>query len=200
MARHPTSRAILFPSNRPEADAMAANFFDADHDLQKALARSLGPTFAQWQPMLSDFGAWVATEVDQAATYTDRQAPPVLAAYAPNGKLANHILQNPGWLGVSREAYRRGVVGLNYGEQPATFLLTFAMGYLLSQADVSLHCPVTMTGAVAYVLSRQGPAAVRDRYLPMLTRRDGEALTGGTWATEIHGGSDVGGTTTVARP
>jgi alkylation response protein AidB-like acyl-CoA dehydrogenase len=57
-----------------------------------------------------------------------------------------------------------------------------------------------MTGAVAYVLSRQGPAAVRDRYLPMLTRRDGEALTGGTWATELHGGSDIGGTTTVARP
>lgn len=179
---------------------MAANFFDTDHDLQKALARSLGPALAQWRPMLSDFGAWVATDVDQAAAYTDRQAPPVLAAYAPDGKLANHILQNPGWLAVSREAYRRGVVGLNYGDTPAPFLLTFAMGYLLSQADVSLHCPVTMTGAVAYVLSRQGPAALRDSYLPLLTRRDGEALTGGTWATELHGGSDVGGTTTVARP
>ncbi|HEX7198140.1 MAG TPA: acyl-CoA dehydrogenase family protein, partial [Dongiaceae bacterium] len=179
---------------------MAANFFDADRDLQKALARSLGPAFAQWQPMLSDFGAWVATDVDTAAAYTDRQAPPVLAAYAPDGRIENRILQNPGWLAVSREAYRRGVIGLNYGETPAPFLLTFALGYLLSQADVSLHCPVTMTGAVAYILSRHGPAAVRDRYLPMLTRRDGEALTGGTWATELHGGSDIGGTTTVARP
>ncbi|HEX4571607.1 MAG TPA: acyl-CoA dehydrogenase family protein [Dongiaceae bacterium] len=179
---------------------MAANFFDADRDLQKALARNLGPTFAEWRPMLSDFGAWVATDVDAAAAYTDRQAPPVLAAYAPDGRIENRILQNPGWRAVSREAYRRGVVGLNYGKTPAPFLLTFALGYLLSQADVSLHCPVTMTGAVAYVLSRHGPAAVRDRYLPMLTRRDGEALTGGTWATELHGGSDIGGTTTVARP
>jgi alkylation response protein AidB-like acyl-CoA dehydrogenase len=57
-----------------------------------------------------------------------------------------------------------------------------------------------MTGAVAYILSRHGPAAVRARYLPLLTRRDGAALTGGTWATEKHGGSDIGGTTTVARP
>jgi alkylation response protein AidB-like acyl-CoA dehydrogenase len=28
---------------------------------------------------------------------------------------------------------------------------------------------------------------------------DGKALTGGTWATELHGGSDVGATTTTAR-
>ena len=88
----------------------------------------------------------------------------------PTDSLANRIRQNPGWEAVSREAYRRGVVGLNYGEAPAPFLLTFAMGYLLSQADVSLHCPVTMTGAVAYILSRHGPAAVRERYLPLLTR------------------------------
>ena len=128
---------------------MASNFFDADLNLQQALARSLGPAFEAWRPMLSDFGAWVATEVDAAAAYTDRHAPPVLEAYGPDGKLANRILQNPGWLAVSREAYRRGVVGLNYGEKPAPFLLTFALGYLLSQADVSLHCPVTMTGAVA---------------------------------------------------
>jgi alkylation response protein AidB-like acyl-CoA dehydrogenase len=57
-----------------------------------------------------------------------------------------------------------------------------------------------MTGAVAYILSRHGPPAVRERYLPRLTRTDGAALTGGTWATEQHGGSDIGGTTTVARP
>ncbi|HKF61793.1 MAG TPA: acyl-CoA dehydrogenase family protein [Dongiaceae bacterium] len=179
---------------------MAGNFFEADLNLQRALARSLGPAYDGWRPMLSDFGAWVATDVDAAASYTDRQAPPVLEAYGPDGRNANRILQNPGWLAVSREAYRRGVVGLNYGEARAPFLLTFAMGYLLSQADVSIHCPVTMTGAVAYVLARHGPATLRERYLPMLTRHDGEALTGGTWATELHGGSDIGGTTTVARP
>jgi alkylation response protein AidB-like acyl-CoA dehydrogenase len=178
---------------------MAENFFDADLNLQRALARSLGPAFEAWHPMLSDFGAWVATDVDAAASYTDRQAPPVLETYGPDGKTTNRILQNPAWLAVSREAYRRGVVGLNYGDTQAPFLLTFALGYLLSQADVSLHCPVTMTGAVAYVLARHGPPTLRERYLTMLTRRDGEALTGGTWATELHGGSDIGATTTVAR-
>ena len=56
-----------------------------------------------------------------------------------------------------------------------------------------------MTGAVAYVLDRFAPKEIRDRYLSELVRMDGEALTGGTWATELHGGSDVGATTTIAR-
>ena len=36
---------------------------------------------------------------------------PILETYAPDGSLANRIRQNPGWEAVSREAYRRGVVG-----------------------------------------------------------------------------------------
>jgi len=74
------------------------------------------------------------------------------------------------------------------------------MGYLLAQADISLHCPVTLTGAVAYVLKSHAPDAVRQRYLYDVIRMDGHAKTGGTWATEQHGGSDVGATTTVAIP
>jgi alkylation response protein AidB-like acyl-CoA dehydrogenase len=178
---------------------MVSNFFISDVDLQGRLRRVLGASYDSWQPLLADFGSWVAGEVDEAAAYTDRHAPPILAAYEADGRLANRILQNPGWLTVSREAYRRGVVGLNYGAAPAPFLLTFTLGYLLSQADVSLHCPITMTGAVAYVLARHAPPALRQRYLPELTRMDGQALTGGTWATERHGGSDIGATTTVAR-
>src|SRR5262249_46852695 len=128
------------------------NFYEADFNLQRLLERHLGASLAKWRPMLSSFGAWVACEVDRAAAYTDRHAPPILEAYERDGSLVNRIIQNPAWRSVSREAYRRGVVGLNHGDDPAPFLLTFAMGYLLSQADVSLHCPVTMTGAVAYVL------------------------------------------------
>jgi alkylation response protein AidB-like acyl-CoA dehydrogenase len=77
-------------------------------------------------------------------------------------------------------------------------LLTFTMGYLLAQADISLHCPVTLTGAVAYVLGSHAPDGVRQRFLYDVVRMDGLAKTGGTWATEQHGGSDVGATTTVA--
>ena len=72
------------------------------------------------------------------------------------------------------------------------------MGYVLAQSDISLHCPVTLTGAVAYVLGTHAPDAVRQRFLYDVVRMDGLAKTGGTWATEQHGGSDVGATTTTA--
>ncbi len=175
------------------------NLYTLDVNLQRVLTGLLGDDLARWESKLSEFGAWVGTEVDEQAQHTHRNAPPVLEPYDRDGKLVNHIRHNPLWDKVAREVYERGAVGLNYGEEPAPYLVTFAIGYLLSQADVSLHCPVTMTGAVAYVLDRFAPADVRNRYLELLTRTDGAALTGGTWATELQGGSDIGATTTVAR-
>ena len=177
----------------------APNVFDRDTNLQRTLARIAPEAAARWRAHLSDFGAWVAGEVDPAAEYTDRFARPALEPYDRDGGLVNRIRYNPSWRAVSREVYRRGIVGLTYGPDPAPFAIPFTMGCLLAQADISLHCPATMTGAVAYVLDRFAPEAVKSTYLSRLTRMDGEALSGGTWATELHGGSDVGATTTTAR-
>ncbi|MEA2778475.1 MAG: acyl-CoA dehydrogenase [Rhodospirillaceae bacterium] len=182
------------------AEVPSCKFFDSDLNLQRTLARLMERSAARWTAKLSAFGGWVGEEVDRSAAYTDRHGRPILATYDREGRVVNRIIKNPAWEAVSREVYRRGAVGLNYGDDPAPFLITFAMGYLLSQADVSLHCPVTMTGAVAYVLDRYAPAAIKARYLPELTRMDGQALSAGTWATELHGGSDIGATTTTTRP
>lgn len=176
-----------------------ANFYLADVNLRRLLGRTDPALIGQWEPTLAEFGAWVADEVDPASDYTHRHAPPILDSHDRDGRLVNRIRHNPAWRRVSREVYRRGAVSLNYDSPPAPFVVTFAMGYLLSQASVSLHCPVTMTGAVAHVLARFAPAALRDRFLPALLRTDGTALSAGTWATELHGGSDIGGTTTIAR-
>jgi len=148
---------------------------------------------------LAEFRDWVLSEVDAQANYTDRYAPPVLETYDRNGEVVNRIVANHWYEEQHQELYRRGIIGLPYVEN-APHLLSFTMGYLLAQADISLHCPVTLTGAVAYVLGSHAPQDVRDRYRYDLTRMDGYAKTGGTWATEQHGGSDMGATTTVAVP
>ena len=184
---------------RYERDTRGQNFFALDPNLQGILKAGAGGDPETWRETLSAFGAWVGDEVDAEAEQTDRFARPVLESYDRDGVLANHIRHDPAWDAVSREVYERGIVGLNYGDAPAPFLLTFAMGYLLSQADVSLHCPVAMTGAMAYVLERFAPREIKQRYLPELVRRDGRALTGGTWVTERQGGSDVGANQTTAR-
>lgn len=176
------------------------NFYEADAGLAAALGPQDGAAPARWRETLSDFGAWAGGALDAQAAYTDRHGRPALVPYDRDGRLTNHIRYNPLWEAAAREIYARGIVGLNYARPRAPFAITFAMGYLASQSDVSLHCPATMTGAVAYVLDRFAPEAVREAYLPRLVSMDGDALSAGTWATEQHGGSDIGATTTVARP
>lgn len=175
------------------------DLFALDANLRAELDRRDPSLLGRWAETLGDFGRFVGDDVDRAAEYTDRHGHPTLQSHDRDGRLANHVVTNPAWQDVSRRVYEKGAVGLNYADDPAPYLVTFSMGYLLSQADTSLHCPVTMTGAVAYVLDRFAPESVKRDYLHQLTRMDGQAKSAGTWATEQHGGSDVGATTTVAR-
>ena len=127
---------------------------------------------ADYSPQLADFRDWVRTEVDAQANYTDRYAPPALETYDRNGEVVNRIVLNRWYDEQHQELYRRGIIGLPYAEK-APHLLSFTMGYLLAQADISLHCPVTLTGAVAYVLGAHAPDAVRQRFLYDVIRMDG---------------------------
>ena len=179
--------------------ALDGNAYRADRNLQALLRRSAPWLTDDDAERLSSFGGWVATAVDEQADYTNRFAPPVLETLDEGGRPRTAVRHNPLYAAVHREVYERGIVGLNYGPGRRPYTLTFAMGYLLAQSDISIHCPVTLTGAVAHVLDRFVPEAVRDAYLPALTRMDGTALTGGTWVTEKQGGSDVGATETTAR-
>ncbi len=175
------------------------NVYLVDRNLQALLRRSAPWLTDADEDRLSGFGAWVATAVDRQADYTNRFAPPVLETLDEGGRPRSVVRHNPLYAAVHREVYERGIVGLNYGPAPRPFTLTFAMGYLLAQSDISIHCPVTLTGAVAYVLDRFAPQTVSEAYLPDLVRMDGAATTAGTWVTEKQGGSDVGATQTIAR-
>ncbi len=185
--------------------ARGTNFFETDTNLIRLLERRAPHVLEAHEQRLSEFGAWAGETLDAQAEYTDRFAPPRLDGYDLDGNRTGRVVFNRDYLNCHAEAYRRGAVGLAYlpeGKGPTgaqSHAACFTMGYMLSQADISIHCPVTMTGAVAHVLDSLAPAAVRDRYLPEMIRMDGLALSGGTWATELHGGSDVGATTTRAE-
>ena len=179
--------------------ALGGNAYRADRNLQSLLRRSAPWLTDSDAERLNGFGGWVATAVDEQADYTNRFAPPVLETLDEDGRPRTAVRHNPLYAAAHREVYERGIVGLNYGAARRPFTLTFAMGYLLAQSDISIHCPVTLTGAVAHVLDRFAPEAVRNAYLPRLVRTDGKAVSGGTWVTEKQGGSDVGATRTTAR-
>jgi alkylation response protein AidB-like acyl-CoA dehydrogenase len=176
------------------------NLFTTDRDLQRRLARRSPDLLPRFGDRLAEFGAWVGEAVEAQADYTSRHAPPRLESHDGTGAPAGRVVLNAEYRACHADAYRRGVIGLAFGPERAPQLLSFVMGGVLSQADVSLHCPVTLTGAVAWALDRLAPDPVRSQWLPQLTRMDGQALSGGTWATELHGGTDVAATTTVAEP
>ncbi len=176
------------------AETRGLNFFDLDVNLRRLLWRRAPDLLERHEARLQDFGAWVGGPLDEQAAYSDRIAPPRLESHDRHGNRSGRVICNPAYLECHQEAYRRGVIGLCYGAEAAPHLLSFVMGYMLSEADISIHCPVTMTGALAYVLDRFAPQALRGTYLPELVRMDGAAKSGGTWATEEHGGSDLGAT------
>ncbi|OWJ65660.1 acyl-CoA dehydrogenase family protein [Inquilinus limosus] len=175
------------------------NLFASDRDLQRRLARRSPDLLPRFGDRLAEFGAWVGETVEAQADYTSRHAPPRLESHDGAGAPVGRVVLNAEYRACHADAYRRGVIGLAFGPERAPHLLSFLMGGVLSQADVSVHCPVTMTGAVAWVLDRLAPDPVRAEWLPQVTRMDGKALSGGTWATELHGGTDVAATTTVAE-
>lgn len=191
------------PSTRFPVQSRGLNFYDLDDNLQRFLQRKFPGLLQRQEARLRDLGEWVGGELDAQAEYSDRYVPPVIQAQpgirGQTGPRRNQVIFNPRYEEAQREIYRRGVVGLSFADpNPEPHSLSFVMGYLLSHSDIATHCPVTMTGAVAYVVQKFGSPEIREKYLHESTRMDGHAKTGGTWATEKHSGSDVARTQTTA--
>lgn len=182
--------------------ARKLNFYTEDRFLQNMLEREDSAFLARHSGRFEATGAFVADELDRQASDNDVQNRTVL-----NGTT---VQVHKEYEAAHQKAYELGAIAPAFvrgegkkgarGARKERHLLPFVMGYMLSKSDISVHCPVTMTGAVAYILDQFAPESVRDAYLPELLRQDGKTSTGGTWATESHSGSDVGRTTTIARP
>lgn len=186
------------PAGYPK-ETRNTNLFDNDRNLQRKLEALAPDMLARNMDAFKSMGELAGGALDEEAEYSDRHAPPRLETHNKLGEKKSRVIFNPKYEDLHAEIYRRGVIGKAFAEKDAEpHLFTFAMGYLIAQANTSIHCPVTMTGAVAYVLDRHAPKDVRDEWLHEVTRTDGLAKTGGTWCTELHGGSDIGNTTTKA--
>ena len=154
------------------------------------------PRMSGYSARLAEFFAMGADRGGCAGGYTDRYAAPVLETYGRDGAVVNRIVLNRRYEAQHEEVYRRGIIGLPYSEG-APHLLSFTMGLpfairhqLALSGDAYWRC-----GLCSGIACARCPA---QQYLYDLVRMDGLAKTGGTWATEQHGGSDVGATTTVA--
>ncbi len=189
-------------------DTRGINFYMADPDLAFLLRRHLSEEDAnRAQEILTEMGAVASQKMDELAEIANRQGP-VLVQYDKRGQRIDEVIFHPAYYELERIAYqdfaiaacthREGTLGWP-GRVPQP--IKFALAYLGMQAESGVFCPVSMTDALACVFERYGSEALKRRFLPGLTALTMNELTqGAMFLREKEGGSDVGLTTTIARP
>ena len=60
--------AIEKPGGAPDGEGGSASLYLADANLRRLLGRADPALTRRWEPTLTEFGAWVAAEVDPALT------------------------------------------------------------------------------------------------------------------------------------
>lgn len=179
------------------------NFFTSDRNLERFLKRNAPDTLKRQRPLLRKLGGYAGMEIDAQAQESDALYPATLVLEPDDPtcpeERKGRVHINRRYEECQQELYRMGTLARCFDDKkPESHILPFVTQYLVSQSDISTGCPYAMTHPVAFILDRYAPGEIRERYLKEITRTDGKAKVGGTWATEKHSGSDVGATETRA--
>ncbi|HYL83399.1 MAG TPA: acyl-CoA dehydrogenase family protein [Candidatus Angelobacter sp.] len=145
----------------------------------------------EWESHWEKEGRAISAAVDRAGT-------PWVKMFDAGGKRVDEILYAPEYWRLLKKGYASGVIWRAF--QDHSLLPSFLLIYATSFYDCGLTCPYTVSLSTAVPLSKYGDAAVKERFLDKLLRRDDSVWQGATWMTEIRGGSDLGaGVETIAE-
>ena len=173
-----------------------------DAPLRAALRRLLpGEVLRDIEPALVRLGERAAGEIAALGDEAERQ-PPRHLPFDAWGRRVDRIEVSNAWRRLHAIAAEEGLVASAYERRHGAWsrLEQCARLYLFHPSSAIASCPLAMTDGAARVLQLHADAATRERVLPHLLSRDPESFwTSGQWMTERAGGSDVGGTATVAR-
>ena len=146
-----------------------------------------------------EYEAWWEAEGKEISASVDRAGTPWLRMFDVFGKRVDEILYPPAYWSVLRKGYHAGVVWRLF--ESGSLVPPFLLGYLTAFYDTGLYCPYTVSLSTAIPLYKYADDQVRERYLPLMLRKDETAWQGATWMTEAAGGSDLGaGVETIAEP
>lgn len=184
-----------------QAPPQLGNQWDDDRALRSLLARILpAEVLAEVEPSLREMGR-LSAEL-YPAQLAGRRDEPSLTQWDGWGNRVDRIELTPLWRRAERIAAEHGVVATAYERAHGRHsrVHQFALAYLFTPSTDIYSCPLAMTDGAARALLASGNAELIARAVPHLTSRDPARFwTSGQWMTETTGGSDVGGTETVAR-
>jgi putative acyl-CoA dehydrogenase len=185
-----------------QAPPTLGNQYTEDPALRDYLAWKLpAAMLASTAPALHSLGARAVLDVLAAGGDAEAR-PPRHIPFDAWGRRIDRIEVADGWRTLDRIAAEEGLVAIGYERThgPLSRIDQFARLYLYAPSSATYSCPLAMTDGAARCLELHADPALRDHALPHLISRDPSTFwTSGQWMTERTGGSDVSGTSTIAR-
>lgn len=179
---------------------VARNRFETDAALRYTLERMMAPELLKRaEQELQRIGRRSVTEWlplgDQAESNPPRHVP-----FDAWGRRIDHIEVDSAFLRLVEAGQAIGLTALPYDPAYGSCgrIVQAAAIQLFDPVSALASCPIVMTDGATRLLLDVDPKLAA-RYVPRLTARTG-GWTSGQWMTEKEGGSDVGRTSTVARP
>jgi alkylation response protein AidB-like acyl-CoA dehydrogenase len=177
---------------------MSVSAFD-DVAIQQVAQRLFGQHYEAAKPRLVRMGELAMGPVDTWAAVLDRN-PPELVVRDRYGERIDEIRVHAAYRQSEAVAYGEGCVAASYDPAfqrehgGARHSLGLMLGYLYSQAESGIYCPLCMTDGAARLLEQyDGTGKLKERFIPRLAATDMSKLfTGAMFLTERQGGSDVG--------
>ena len=147
---------------------------------------------------LRAYEAWWEQSGKKISEAVDRAGTPLLKMFDRFGARIDEIAFAPEYYTMLYRGYNAGVIEKIFSGK--SLLPSYQIGYVASFYDSGLYCPYTVSMSTAVPLSKYGAPNVREKFLPMMLKRDESVWQGATWMTEARGGSDLGANVeTVAR-
>lgn len=173
-----------------------------DQILKSFLKRTFNEKeFSEIETDLERFGTRVIRELEPLAQEAEKHEP-VHVPYSPWGKRIDQIQVSKAWDRLHEIAAEEGIVATGYERKFKSLsrVYQFAKLYLYHPSSAIYSCPLAMTDGAARVIELHGSKSMKENAYKFLTSRDPETFwTSGQWMTERTGGSDVSGTSTVAK-
>lgn len=178
------------------------NQYESDRVLRSYLKRRLpGELLPVIERELAHLGELASCRMLALADEAERN-PPKLVQFDPWGRRVDQIEVSAAWKELERIAAEEGIVATGYERKHGDLsrVVQFAKLYLYAPSSAIYSCPLAMTDGAARAIELYGDNELKTGAFKRLTSREPNSFwTSGQWMTERTGGSDVSGTSTVAR-
>lgn len=185
-----------------QAPPALANQYRDDAVLRSYLAATAPrDALADIEPELDALGERAAGEWLALAEQAEAD-PPRLVPFDAWGTRIDRIETSDAWRAFERISAAHGFVARGYERAHGAFSRVdqFARLYLFAPSSATYSCPLAMSDGAARCLELLASDDRQRAALRHLTSRDPEQFwTAGQWMTERTGGSDVSGTSTLAK-